>query len=90
MHRGVWLGLTALNSARRIVRGLVGLSEAKPNLQEHRELSLRERRVRLFFETQMVQPGVVAAAGEQLGVGALLNDATLVDDHNPVGVDDGR
>src|SRR5215212_419361 len=37
-----------------------------------------------------VQVGVEPAGGEQLGVGALLDDPAAVDDQDPVGVDDGR
>src|SRR5215217_2214831 len=37
-----------------------------------------------------VQVGVQAAGPQQLGVGALLDDAAALDDQDPVGVDDGR
>ena len=43
-----------------------------------------------FAELHGVQTGVMAIGSEQLGVGSLLDDASLVHDHDRIGLLDGR
>ena len=56
---------------------------------QHRRLRLRRRRrggqLRLGGELRLVEVGVEAARGEQLGVAAALDDAAVVDDEDLVG-----
>ena len=47
-------------------------------------------RMRLLGELQRVEPGIDAAAAQQLGMAAGLGDAAAIDDVDEVGIDDGR
>src|SRR5829696_10205511 len=53
-------------------------------------LAAGRRQDRGAAELGAVQVGVETAGGQQVGVGALLDDPAAVDDQDPVGVDDGR
>ena len=82
--RGDYFGLGG--AARCVFRGCAGDLDCVASRLRFAGLELFE----FFFELLLAdEVGVVAAVGEEFGVGALFGDFTSFEDHDAVGVADG-